>query len=119
MTRKLVVVLTHAADTDRSTIAFTVANASLSAGMDVMVFLASDGVDLVREHAADMASVKPFLALDELISKFAAGGGVIAACGSCCVFRGLNNGDGRKEIQVAGVSMLTDWLAGGAATISF
>lgn len=119
MKRKLVVVLTHAANTDRSTIAFTVANASLSAGMEVMVFLASDGVDLVREHAADMASVKPFLALDELISKFAGEGGVIAACGSCCVFRGLNNGDGRKEIQVAGVSMLTDWLAAGASTISF
>lgn len=119
MKRKLVVVLTYGANTDRSTIALTVANASLSAGMDVMVFLASDGVDLVREHAADMASVKPFLGLDELLTKFAAGGGVIAACGSCCTFRGLQSGDGRKEIEVAGVSVLTDWLVAGATTISF
>lgn len=119
MKRRLVVVLTHAINTDRSTIDFTVANASLSAGMEVMVFLASDGVDLVREHAADLASVKPFLALDELISKFTAAGGVIAAFGSCCTFRGLNNGNGRREIRVAGVSILADWLAGGATTISF
>lgn len=119
MKRKLAVVLTHGVNTDRSTIAFTVANASLSAGMEVMVFLASDGVDLAREHAADMASVKPFPGLDELVTKFAAGGGVIAACGSCCTFRGLNNGDMRSEVQVAGVSILTGWLAAGATAISF
>ena len=119
MKRKLVVVITHAANTDRSTIAFTVANSSLSAGMDVMVFLASDGVDLCREHAVDMVRVRPFLPLDELITKFASGGGVLAACGSCCQFRGLQNGDTRKEIQVAGVSVLTEWLSAGATTISF
>ncbi len=119
MKRKLVVMLTHAANTDRSTIAFTIANASLSAGMEVMVFLASDGVDLCREHAADMASVKPFLPLDELVTKFTAGGGVLAACGSCCQFRGLQNGDTRKEVQVAGVTILTEWLSAGATTISF
>ncbi len=63
MKRKLAVMLTHGANTDRSTIAFTVANASQPAGMDVMVFLAPDGVDSCRERAADMASVKPFLRL--------------------------------------------------------
>jgi predicted peroxiredoxin len=119
MKRKLVVVLTHGANTDRSTIAFTVANASLSAGMEVMVFLASDGVDLCREHAADMVSVKPFLPLDELVTKFVAGGGVLAACGSCCQFRGLQNGEARSDVQVAGVSILTEWLSAGAASISF
>lgn len=118
MKRKLVVLLTEAANSDRSTIAFTIANASLSADMEVMVFLASDGVDLVREHAADRAAVKPFMALDELVAKFTSDGGVIAACGSCCQFRGLVNGETRKDLQIAGVSALVDWLAAGAATIS-
>ncbi|HNY40059.1 MAG TPA: DsrE family protein [Bryobacteraceae bacterium] len=118
MKQKLVVILTQAANSDRSTIAFTVANASLSAGMDVMVFLASDGADLVREHAADRATVKPFMALDELIGKFISSGGVAAACGSCCQFRGLQNGDTREGIQVVGVSVLVDWLAAGATAIS-
>jgi len=118
MKRKLVVFLTQASNSDRSTIAFTIANATLSAGMEVMVFLASDGVDLVREHAADIASVKPFLPLDELVAKFIAAGGVVTACGSCCQFRGLANGETRKGIQVAGVSTLADWLAAGATTIS-
>lgn len=119
MKRKLVVMLTQAANSDRSTIAFTVANASLSAGMEVMLFLASDGVDLVREHAADRVTVKPFMALDELIAKFTSDGGVVAACGSCCQFRGLANEETRRGIQVAGVSLLVDWLAAGATTISF
>jgi predicted peroxiredoxin len=110
--------LTQAANSDRSAIAFTIANASLPAGMEVMVFLAPDGVDLVREHAAGRMAVKPFMGLDELIMKFTAGGGVVAACGSCRQFRGLQNGEGRSGIQVAGVAVLTEWLAGGATSIS-
>jgi predicted peroxiredoxin len=104
---------------DRATIAFTVANASLSAGMEVLVFLASDGVDLTREGAAHWVQVRPFRPLDELMEEFVAAGGSVAACGSCVQYRSLDAALGHPKIQISGVSMLVAWLAEGATTISF
>lgn len=117
--QKLVVLLTANSNTDRATIAFTVANASLSAGMEVLVFLASDGVDLVREGAAHLTQVRPFRALEDLIEEFAANGGVIAACGSCVQYRALDPAHANAKVEIAGVSALVSWLAAGATTISF
>jgi predicted peroxiredoxin len=117
--RKLVVVVTHGPNGDRASIAFTVANASLSAGMDVAVFLTSDGVDLCREGSADHSHAQPFLPLAELIAKFAASGGTLLACGSCFTFRGMRPEWNIPQVTVAGVTALAEWLAAGAATISF
>jgi uncharacterized protein len=117
--RKLVVVVTNSANGDKATIAFTVANAALSAGMEVAVFLTSDGVDLCREGAADMSLTQPFLPLAELISKFTAQGGTLLVCGSCLKFRGMRPELNLPEAQVAGVATLVEWLAAGAATLSF
>ena len=48
-TNKLVVVLGENSNDDKSSVAFTIANAALSTGMEVAVFLTSDGVELFRE----------------------------------------------------------------------
>lgn len=117
--RKLVVVVTGNTNGDRSTIAFTVANASLSAGMDVAVFLTSDAVDLSRDGAADLAHVRPFRPLGELIEEFVKQGGTLLACGSCVQFRGLDQSHLVHGLQVAGVATLASWLSAGAQTITF
>lgn len=117
--KKLVVVVTANGTGDRSTIAFTVANACLSAGMDVAVFLTSDGVDLAREGACDLTSVRPFRPLAELIDEFSEHGGTLIACGSCFQFRGMDASHTVARLQVAGVATLAAWLADGAQTITF
>ncbi len=50
-TRDLVVVLTHGADHELSSVAFTVANGGLTAGLNVSIFLTSASVDLVRKQS--------------------------------------------------------------------
>jgi len=116
---KLVVVLTHGANGDRATIAFTAANTALSAGMEVAVFLTSDGVELCREGAADSCHVPPFLPLAELMEKFAAGGGAVLACGSCLQFRGMKSEGLSPAVRVAGMASLVEWIAAGATALSF
>ena len=69
---KLVVLLTAPLSSDRASIALTLANASLTSGMEVMLFLMSDGVDLSREGATDVAHFPPFSPLAELVEKFRA-----------------------------------------------
>jgi predicted peroxiredoxin len=113
-----VVIVSAGPNGDRASIAFTIANAALSAGMEVAVFLTSDGVDLSREGAADQSHTQPFLPLAELIAKFAAAGGVILACGSCFQFRGLKAEWTIPHVRVAGVTALVEWLAAGAVTLT-
>ena len=57
---KLVIVLTHNGGHDTSTVGFTIANAALSQGKEVAIFLTADGVDLARDGASDLAQVRPF-----------------------------------------------------------
>jgi predicted peroxiredoxin len=116
--RKLVVIVTNGPNGDRSSVGFTVANAALSAGMEVAVFLASDGVDLAREGSADHSHAQPFLPLAELIAKFTAGGGTLMACSSCYSFRGLRQEWNVPQARVTGVAALTEWLAAGATTVT-
>jgi predicted peroxiredoxin len=118
VTKKLVVLTSHNANGDRSTVALTIASAALSAGMEVLVFLVSDGVELCREGAADLSHFTPFRPLGELVESFIQGGGVFVACGSCFQFRGMKEDQNAPGAQVAGVTTLVSWLKAGAATIS-
>jgi predicted peroxiredoxin len=52
-TTKVVVVITSGLDDERSSVAWSVANGGVKAGQEVTVFLTSNGVDWVREGAAD------------------------------------------------------------------
>ncbi len=49
--KKLVLLLAHNANDDKSTVAFTIANAALSSGMEVAIFLTSDGVEVSRDRS--------------------------------------------------------------------
>ena len=68
--QSLVVALTANANDDVSTVAFTVANAALSKGLNVAIFLSSDGVELAHAGACEYTHVPPFKKLNELIEGF-------------------------------------------------
>jgi predicted peroxiredoxin len=57
--KQLVVLITKGTDHELSSVAFTIANGGLTAGLDVAIFLTSAGVDLVRKRSADATQAHP------------------------------------------------------------
>lgn len=115
--KKLVLMLSHNANDDKSTVAFTIANAALSSGMEVGIFLTSDGVEMSREGACDYTNIKPFKPAFELVESFIAGGGVVWACSPCFQHRGLKNEEVVEGAVVTGAGPMLQWIAEGASTL--
>src|SRR2546423_13438660 len=91
--RELVFLITHGADHELSSVAFTIANGGITAGLKVSIFLTSAAVDLVRNRSVDMTHVKPLEPLASLIRDFLARGGTLWACTPCVKSRGYEEGD--------------------------
>ena len=119
MTQKLVVNLTTNATDDRSTVAFTVANAALSKGFDVAVFLNADGVELSRRGGCEYTHVQPLKPLAALIESFAESGGTVWACTPCFKHRGLKEDEVIEGGIVTGAGPMLQWIADGAQVISY
>jgi uncharacterized protein len=117
MAQKLVIVLAHNANDDRSSVAFTIANAAMSGGMQVAVFLTSDGVELSKDGGCDLTHVQPFKKLDELIDGFLEKGGTVWACSPCYQHRGLDPEKNYEKVVVTGAGPLIEWVQAGATTI--
>lgn len=115
---KLVVLITTGANDDKSTVGFTIANAALSSGMQVAVFLASDAVELSRDGAADFTHVKPFKRIEELIDTFVESGGTLWSCAPCFKHRGLNVEETVEKTMVTGAAPLLGWVREGAQVIT-
>lgn len=117
--RNLVVVVTHGTDHELSSVAFTIANGGLTAGLKVSVFLTSAGVDLVRRRATDTTHVQPLEPLAALIKDFLARGGTLWACTPCVKARGYTQEDLIEGTIITGASPMHELLKSGAATLSF
>ncbi|MEJ8570959.1 DsrE family protein [Microbaculum marinum] len=118
-TGKLVIVVTRGIDSELSSVAFTIANGALSAGMKVSLFLTSTAIDLVRKGGQTMTQVAPLEPLAALISSFQDRGGVIWACPPCVASRGYRQSDLLDGVVVIGASAMFEEIRTGAATLSF
>lgn len=118
-TRNLIVLITHGIDSELSSVAFTIANGGMTAGMNVSIFLTSSGVDLVRKGAADTTQVKPLDPLADLIGDFLTRGGTLWACTPCVKSRGYTENDLIAGTVITGASGMHELIAKGAATLSF
>lgn len=116
--KKLVIVITHNANDDKATVGFTIANAALSIGMQVGVFLTSDGVELGRQDSTELTLVRPFKPLRELVEGFLEKGGLVWSCSPCFQHRGLKPEENHEKVIVTGAGPMLEWVADGAATIS-
>lgn len=117
--KKLVITLTVSPKDDNATVAFTVANAALGRGMEVGMFLASDGVENSRHGATDFTHVSPFRKLSELVQAFGDSGGVIWSCAPCFNHRALRQDEVVSGTVVTGAGPMLEWIDGGAATLNF
>ncbi len=117
--RDLVVLVTHGIDHELSSVAFTIANGGMTAGLRVSVFLTSSGVDLARRRALDLAHVKPLDPIADLVKDFLARGGNLWACTPCVKSRGYTQEDLLPGTVITGASKVHELLKAGAATLSF
>lgn len=118
-TRNLVVLMTHGADDELSSVGFTIACGGLTAGLKVSVFLTSAAVDLVRKRAIDMTVVPPLSPLRELVQDFMKRGGTVWACTPCVKARGYEQQDLLDGVVITGASVMHEQIKNGAATLSF
>lgn len=118
-TDKLVILATKGIDSELSSVAFTIANGGLTAGLKVYMFLTSAAIDLVRKGGQRMTHVPPLDPLLKSIEDFQRRGGVIWACTPCVTSRGYQQDDLLEGVIVTGASVLHAQIKEGAATLSF
>lgn len=118
-TRELVVLMTHGAEDELSSVGFTVANGGLTAGMKVYAFLTSGAVDLVRKGSIDSTHVQPMEPLKALINDFIKRGGTVWACPPCVKSRGYTQESLIEGVAIQGASAMHERLKAGAASLSF
>lgn len=117
--RKLVVLITKGLESEISSVAFTIANGGMTAGLDVSIFLTGAGVDLARKRAVDSTQVHPLEPLRDLVRDFLSRGGNLWACTPCVKGRGYEQEDLVEGTVITGASPMHKLIAEGAATLSF
>jgi predicted peroxiredoxin len=117
--RELVVLMTQGADHELSSVAFTIANGGMTAGLKVYAFLTSAAVDLVRKRATETTHVQPLEPLKALIADFLRRGGTLWACPPCVKSRGYTQEDLIEGVVIAGASVMHERIKAGAATLCF
>ncbi|WP_137391892.1 DsrE family protein [Rhodoligotrophos defluvii] len=118
-TDKLVVLITKGIESELSSVAFTIANGGITAGLKVFVFLTSTAIDLVRKGGQRMTQVAPLDPLATLIEDFQKRGGTIWACPPCVKSRGYEQADLIDGVIIVGASAMHAQIKEGAATLSF
>jgi predicted peroxiredoxin len=117
--RELVVLITHGADHELSSVGFIMARGGLTAGMKVSVFLTSAAIDLVRRRAVELTHVAPIDPLKSQIEDFMARGGSILVCPPGAKARGYTQQDLIDGATITPGSAIHERLARGAASLSF
>ncbi len=118
-TDKLVILMTRGIDSELSSVAFTIANGGLTAGLKVFIFLTSAAIDVVRRGGQKLTQVAPLDPLAALIEDFQKRGGTIWACPPCVKSRGYEQADLLEGVAIVGASAMHAEIKAGAATLSF
>jgi predicted peroxiredoxin len=118
--QKLVIVITRGLDDERSSVAWSIANAGVASDLEVTVFLAASGVDWVRKGAADVAHLNPVdPPMKDLIGNLMSSGGSVLVCPPCAKVRGYAAKDLLDGVTVAGAPAMLEVVKQGASTLSF
>ena len=106
-------------DPDRATVAFVIAGAAVASGQEAMVFLSVDGVRLAVAGVADTIHEVGFLPLKQLMASFVEAGGTILVCSPCFKKRNLDPDKLIPGGTIVGGARLVEFLAQGAACVSY
>jgi predicted peroxiredoxin len=106
-------------DPERATLPFIVGNVAVTADQEAVVLLTVDGAWLATKGYADGIRKEGFQPLREIIASFVANGGQIWACGACTKPRGITEDDLIEGARIVTAANVVEYLASGAATLSF
>ena len=120
MANKFCVSLTYAKDnTDKATVAFVIANASVASEKDTLVFLSIEAVRLSQKGYADDVHEAGFAPLRDLMANFAKAGGKIWVCSPCFKKRGLDESKLIDGATIVGGAKLVEFLSDGTPCVSY
>jgi len=118
--QRLVIVITRGLDDERSSVAWSIANAGIASDFDVTVFLAASGVDWVRKGAAAVPHLNPLdPPMKDLIGNLMSHGGAVLVCPPCAKVRGYTEKDLVAGVTLAGAPAMLEVVKKGATTLSF
>lgn len=118
--KKLVIVISRGFDDERSSVAWSIANASIASDMELTVFLVAAGVDWVRKGGADAARLNPLdPPIKDMIGNVMSNGGKVLVCPPCAKVRGYAQENLIDGVTVAGAPAMLEVVKQGAATLSF
>ncbi|MFO0845583.1 MAG: DsrE family protein [Gemmataceae bacterium] len=106
-------------DTDKATVAFVIANASVASDKETIVFLSTEGVRLGVQGYADDVHEEGFAPLRELVANFAQAGGKIYVCSPCFKRRKLDETKLVAGAVIVGGAKLVEFLGEGAPCVSY
>jgi predicted peroxiredoxin len=120
MASKILVNATHGnEDPERATLPFIVANVAATADQEAVVLLSIEGVCLATKGYADDIEKPGFPPLREVLASFVGNGGKIWACGTCTKPRGITEADLIDGAKLVTAAHVVEYMANGAATLSF
>lgn len=120
MSGKFLVNLTSSLDnTDKTTVAFVVANAAVASDKDTVVFLSIEGVRLSQKGFADSIHEEGFAPLKELMDNFVGAGGKIYVCSPCFKKRKLDEDALVAGATVVGGAKLVEFMSDGCPSVSY
>lgn len=120
MPGKLMISLTCAKDdTDRTTVAFVIANAAVASDVETVVFLSTEGVRLSQQGYADDVHEEGFKPLKELMDDFAEFGGTLYVCSPCFKKRGLDENNLVAGAAIVGGAKAVEFLVNGASCLTY
>jgi len=118
--KKIVILITRGLDDERSSVAWSIANASIASDLELTVFLAAAGVDWVRKGAADAARLNPLdPTMKEMIDNVISNGCRVLVCPPCAKVRGYSEEDLIAGVTVAGAPAMLEVVKQGASTLTF
>ena len=118
--QKIVIVISRGLDDERSSVAWSIANASVASDLEVTVFLVAAGVDWVRKGGADAARLNPLdPPIKDMLDNVMSSGGKILVCPPCAKVRGYGEEDLIDGVTVAGAPAMLEVVKQWASTLSF
>ena len=118
--RKVVIVISHGLDNERASVAWSIANGGINAGLDVSVFLVSNGVDWVRKGAADAVQLNPLdPTMKDMIQNVLNNGSQVGVCPPCAKVRGYDEKDLLDGVTIVGSIAIHGPILEGAAALTF
>jgi predicted peroxiredoxin len=106
-------------DTDRATVGFVVANASIASSVETVIFLSTEGVRLCQQGYADSIHEEGFAPLKKLMDDFVDAGGIIWVCSPCFKKRGLDETKLVKGATIVGGAKAVEFLSTGGSCMTY